>query len=146
MKLNVIYRNGVFVPCYDEDYEKAKKVPQGVPVSASFKAYRNPDFNRKYHTLIDRAWEVMNERQTAFFGVGGKEAFRKAMQVTAGYYEPVFNFSTKQWQQVPRSTSFETMNEDEFQELYSGVYDAIRALLTNSSLSENEFDAIFADF
>lgn len=146
MKLNVIYRNGVFVPCYDTDYEKARKVPQGIPVSASFKTYRNPDFNRKYHTLIDRAWEVMNERQTKFFGSGGKEAFRKAMQITAGYYEPVFNFTTNQWQQVPRSTSFETMEEEEFQQLYTGVYDAIRQLLTNSTMTDSEFDAVFADF
>jgi len=146
MKLNVLYRNGVLAPCYNEDYEKAKSLPQNTPLSASFQTYRNPDFNRKYHALINRAWEVMNEQQTSFFGARGKEAFRKSMQVTAGFYDPVYNFSTKQWQQVPRSTSFENMEEDEFNELYNGVYDAIRALFTNSSMTEDEFDAVFCDF
>ena len=146
MKLNVIYRNGVFVPCYDTDYEKAKKLPQNEPLRASFSLERNLEFNRKYHKLIDRAWDVMNERQVMFFGTHGKEAFRKSMQITAGFYDPVYNFTTKQWQQIPTSTAFDVMEEDDFKNLYNGVYDAIRALLTNSTMSDVEFDAIFEGF
>lgn len=146
MNIKLIKRNNVFVPCYDEDYDTAKKLKENTPYIANVKFLRNADLNKKYHTLIDRAWNCLNEKQTAFFGANGKEAFRKSMEITAGFFEPVFSFDTKTWHQMPKSTSFDSMEEDEFEMLYSGVYDCIRTLLTNKSMSEAEFDAAFDGF
>ena len=139
-------RNGVFIPCYDTDYDKAKQIKEGIPLACNIRKQRNATFNAKYHKLIDRAWDCLNEQQIAFFGSRGKEAFRKSMEVTAGFYEPIYNFDDKKWQKAPISTSFDRMTEEEFQEVYTGVYDAIRALLTNKSLSEETFDTIFENF
>lgn len=147
MKIKLIYRNGVFVPCYDEDYQAAHTLKQNTVFQCNIKEIRNLDFNRKYHTLIDRAWNCLNEKQIAFFGERGKEAFRKSMEITAGFYEPVFDFTNnKGWNKAPRSTAFDKMSESEFQELYNGVYDAIRSLLTNGSMTEQQFDAVFDGF
>ena len=146
MNLNLILRNGVFVPCYEEDFERAKSLKRDTTYKCSISTIRNPEFNKKYHAMINRAWDCLNEEQTRFFGAMGKDAFRKSMEITAGFYEPVFSFDTKTWQKAPKSTSFSAMSEEEFQELYKGVYDAIRALLTNKYMSDNEFDAIFEGF
>ena len=146
MNINVIYRNGVFVPCYDEDYEKAKKLKHNIPLSIKVSTLRNPELNKKYHTLINRAWNCFDESQTAFFGEGGKEAFRKSMEVTAGFFEPMFSFNEKEWHKAPKSTAFDKMSEEEFEELYARVYDAIRALLTRKTLTDQQFDTIFEGF
>lgn len=144
MKINVILRNGVFVPCYEEDYEKAKKLQKGIMLTCTIRLQRNARLNRKYHLLIKRAWDCLNEQQTAFFGT--ITAFRKSLEVTAGYYEPVYSVHDKEWQKANKSTSFSEMKEEEFEQLYSDVLDVIYKLLTNKTLSDKEFEAIFEGF
>lgn len=145
MKIQCCKRNGIFIPAFDTDYEKMKSLKEGV-YNVSVSNARNVEFNAKYHKLIDTAWNALTEEQTKFFGTRGKEAFRKSMEITAGYYEPLFDFCSKEWHRAPISTAFDAMDESEFRELYDGVYDSIRALLTNKSMTQEMFDTIFEGY
>lgn len=123
-------------PMYDEDYEAKKKLRLGVVYTADVKLARNYEFLKKYMVLIKTAWEYLNEGQCAFFG-NNVNTFRKTLEVTAGFFEPVYDLTGGTWHKAPRSIAFDKMTEDEFHDVYERVKDVIfKCFLTNIDVYE----------
>lgn len=104
---------------------------------------RNYEFHKKYFALIKCSWEYLNEKQQRFFG--SINSFRKAVQIAAGFYEPVFNIKKREWTQESKSISFDKMDEYEFRELYDRSKDVIFEVFLRW-LSVEEFEKQLINF
>lgn len=146
MNIKLCKKNNFLVPAFDADYEKVKKLKHGEVYSCSVSLIRNAEKNALYHKIIDIAWDCLDENQEEFFGKRGKNAFRKSLEITAGFFEPVYDLQTGEFIKAPLSTSFDAMEQHEFDELFNGVLDVLRMVFTRKIMSDDEFDAIFGTF
>lgn len=136
MNINLHYNGFFFTPCTEEDSDLTKKLRQGEVYKCEITRKRNYEFHKKYFSLIQTAWEYMNELQCNFFG-NNKEVFRKTLEVTAGFYEPVYDLKEQRWQKAPRSIAFDKMSAEEFEQLYERVKDVIfKTILTNINVND----------
>lgn len=142
MKLLLMNTTEGLVPCYDSDYDEKKKLKIGESYWVNVTKARNIKLHRKYFALINCAWEYLNERQTSFFKEN-KDAFRKTVEIAAGYYDMIYSIARKEWIEQPKSIAFDKMEELEFRELYDNVKRVIfKMFLTNISLEEFERNLI----
>ncbi len=152
MKIKVICTAHGLMPLYDDDFEEKKRLKEGQVYIVDVKLVRNLDFHRKYFAMLSAAWSLLTQRQRAFFSQGelgetfGKEAFRRTVQVTAGYYDPIFDLKEKRWQRSVRSIAFDKMDETEFEKLYHAVYDVIMDILANNGTTKEQFDSMIDNF
>lgn len=137
MKIELVKKNGVFVPAFNKDYDLAKKIAEGEIRTFKTVKVRNPKLHRKYFALL----AMVFENQDLY---NNKEQLRHALQTEAGYSEPTpFLIKTPQqklkalkwlYNQIervesgepmimptPKSIAFESMGEDDFKELYEAV-------------------------
>ncbi len=124
MKINLLRKDFALCPATDEDMEKMLKIKKGVPFEANVRQVRNYPFLKKFFALINTSWEFLDERQQEFFH-GSKDGFRHTLTMAAGYYDTVYSITNNQWVQIPKSISFDKMEEPEFDKLYEGVVDVI---------------------
>ena len=140
------------VPLYDADFDEKKKLVIGQNYRAEIKLARNIAFHRRYFGMLDAAWYLLTERQRLLFGGAahgeafGKEAFRKSVQITAGFFEPVYDGKEKRWQKSHKSISFVNMDEAEFEKLYHAVYDTVMDILAMNGTKKEQFDAMIDNF
>lgn len=120
MKLKLLNTILGLRPLYDEDFDEKKKLKIGEVYVVALKKARNIQFHRKYFALINCAWEYQNEKVVEFFH-HNKDAFRKTVEISAGWYEPVYLIDKKEWSQAPKSIAFDKMDEAEFMDLYDNV-------------------------
>ena len=76
----------------------------------------------------------------------GKEAFRKSVQITAGFYEPIYDGKERRWQKSHKSIAFDHMDETEFEKLYHAVYDTVMDILAVNGTKKEQFDAMIDNF
>lgn len=144
MKILLLNTRQGLKPMYDEDYDEKKKLKIDEVYEAEIRLPRNLKFHRKYFALLRCAWEYLDEHKQAFFK-NDLEVFRKSLQVTAGWCEPLFDFETQEWYHAPKSISFETMKESEFETLYNNVRDILfNAIIPN--ISKEEFERNLVNF
>ena len=136
MKLLLMNTTQGSKPCYDEDFDEKKKLKLGEVYSAEIKLMRNLEFHRKYFKLFSLAWEYQTERIQNHYQT--MDNFRKSVEVTAGHYDLFFSRKLKEWVEVPRSISFEKMDNAEFQDLYDRVKTVLFAVFL-TQVSEEEF-------
>lgn len=152
MKIKVRCTAHGLVPLYDDDFEEKKRLKEGQEYIVEVKLARNLDFHRKYFAMLSAAWYLLTPPQRAFFTQGahgetfGKEAFRRTAQVTAGYFDPIFDLREKRWQRSVRSIAFDKMDEAEFEKLYHAVYDVVMDILANNGTSKQQFDDMIDNF
>lgn len=119
------------VPAHDSDLEQIKRLPKLQPLRVSVKRMRNVQFHRKYFALLNLAfdyWEPENQ-------VGEKnfDRFRKDIIILCGFYEQYIRLDGSTRLQA-KSISFASMDEDEFEDLYSKTIDVIiKYVMTNYS-------------
>lgn len=128
----------------DEDYEKKRKLHKGGVYKCKLSFARNYQFHKKYFALINCAWEYLNEKQQFFFH-DDKEHFRKTMELSCGWCEPVFNARLNEWVDCVKSIAFDKMNEEEFDHLYNAVRDIIFKILI-PEISQEEFERTLRNF
>lgn len=138
MKLQLLNTASGLIPCYDEDYDEKKKLKIGKTYEATIKLVRNPLFHRKYFALIKCAWEYLTESQQAFFK-NDQDVFRKTIEVSAGHCELCYSIERREWIEVPKSISFEKMDEAEFSSLYEKVKDVLFTIFLKS-VNKDEFE------
>jgi len=119
MKINMIKRNGVFTPAYDSDYEKAKKLKDG-EYEFKISLLRNPGLHRKFFSLIN----LTLHNQDTFDSLEDLRAF---LIMKAGYYKTVQTETGYMY--IPKSISFEKMDNSEFEQLYSDVLNQVLRFL-----------------
>lgn len=137
MKLFLLNTSQGLKPCYDKDYEEKKKLKIGETYVAEIKKARNIQFHRKYFSLINLAWEYQNEKVVDLYH-GSIDHFRKSVEVCAGWCETIYSIPRKELIEIPKSISFDKMDEFEFRDLYDRVKDVLfKYFLKN--VSEEEF-------
>ena len=136
MKLLLKNTASGLVPIYDDDYEEKKKLKIGQVYEVSIKLVRNYEFHKKYFALINCAWEYLSEGKQNHFG--NVDNFRKTIEVIAGYFDEWYSPKLKQSVHIPKSISYASMDNLEFEQLYSNVWDVLfRTALSN--INEEEF-------
>ena len=143
MKLNLLCTQQGLVPMYDSDYDLKKRLKVGQSYVADVKVARNVGFHRKYWALLNAAWSLLPERTSN--GFRSLEGFRSYVIVAAGFYELYFNPRLKEFVEVPKSISFEKMDEVEFGELYDRSKDVIWSIL-GRYVSEEDFERCLINF
>lgn len=143
MKLNLINTSEGLKPCYDDDYDEKKKLRLGEVYAADIKPARNLRFHRLYFALINLAWEYLPESQTA--GFRSKENFRKYVEIAAGCCDVIYHPRFRDWVEVPRSISFDRMDEAEFRDVYDRVRDVIFSII-GRFVTREEFERNLSNF
>lgn len=112
------------VPLYDDDFDKKRTLKVGETYRVEVRKPRNYRFHKKYFALINCAWEYQSEKRRWFFR-NSIELFRKTVEISAGHCEQVYSISKKEWLEIPKSISFDKMDEETFSTLYERVKDVL---------------------
>ena len=117
MKIYLLFTdNGQFTPAYNSGYEKAKRFKPGETVLADITKPRNLGFHRKFFALLNMGFE--NQEKYDNF-----EDYRAVHVMKAGYYKMIE--TDKGMVYLPKSISFGSMDNLEFQELYNRMIDVL---------------------
>ena len=143
MKIQVICTTNGLVPLGDDSYEEKRKLRVGQVYECEVKVVRNYRFLKKAFALLNAAWSLMNERQQA--GWRSKEGFRNYLTVAAGHYDTYYNQRLQAFVELPRSWSFDKMDEAEFSDLYSRMKDVV-FLVLGDRVTEEIFNRVLANF
>ena len=143
MQINLLCTASGLVPASDSDYELKQKLKVGGIYQAEIKVKRNYQFLKKAFSLLNAAWSLMDERQTA--GWRSKEGFRAYLTVAAGYYDVYFNPRLQQFVEQPKSWAFDSMTEEEFGGLYDRMKDVIYAVL-GDKITPEIFERVLSNF
>ena len=125
-------KDGSFIPATREDQEKANKVSVGEEVKA--KMARNSRFHRKMMALFRLGYDNWKpEIKATKWGLPEKSftRFRKDMLILAGHYELTITIKNEPKVEAV-SLSFESMNEDKFQDVYDDVLLEVSKLLDSA--------------
>lgn len=118
MKISLVKQlNGTFKLAYDSDFEIAKKIKAGDVIEYQFKQVRNYKFLKKFMALINLCFQ----NQEQFSNIND---LRAELTIEAGYFISYYNLQGVETRR-PKSISFASMEEDEFEKLYSDVLDVI---------------------
>lgn len=133
--------NGTLAPDNDEAVEQIAKLKGGQAVRCDVTKQRNYLFLKKWFALVKCAFDIWADRMPRMEYRGQQvqpnfDRFRKDVIVLAGYYDPVFN-ARGELRVEPKSISFSSMDEVEFERLYSATLDAILGkVLSGSGVDE----------
>jgi len=116
MELFVINTLSGLQPMYDSDLEEKKKLKLNQEYRAVITAPRNIDFHKKFFALINLGHQN-TKLQLPY------DTYRSIMTMRAGFVN-IFE-TPKGILYLPKSISFASMNEIEFQDVYSRVLDQI---------------------
>lgn len=144
MRMAVCVTPQGLVPWGECDYEIFKRLREGDEYYVDVKISRNGAFHRKYMKLFSVAWEYLTEKQQRFFK-GNIDVFRKTIEVSAGHCDMIYSIERREWVEVPKSVSFSSLEQKDFEELYERVKDILFATALKN-ISEEEFNKNLIDF
>lgn len=142
MDINLSVKDGYLIPASDDDFKKKLCLKKGQTYKAKIVLYRNYDFHRKYFAMINAAWEYVEEAKQERFFHNSVDQFRQTIQMTAGHSDKIFSYELKTFIDIPRSISFEKMDNDEFSDLYDRVKAVLWSLVLDGKVSEKDFDKL----
>lgn len=105
------------VPIDGISEEAIRQIPSGEIVRIKWSRARNPQFHRKYFALLKASFEL----QDHFDNI---ETFRFWLTLKSGYFDAIVTPNGKTIFK-PKSISFASMGQDEFEELYQRTIDVI---------------------
>ena len=106
--------DGFWEPVGEADYETSAQFGVGDIELFEVKKVRNPGLHRKYFALIRILYDNQGE-------IKGMYQFRKLTEMRAGWYDPIT--TKKGIYYLPKSISYERMENAEFERLYNAVLD-----------------------
>lgn len=118
---------GSFVPFDEDQAEACKRFKVGSTIRANVSAMRNYKFHKKFFSMLDVGFDAWEPPETEHRGLPvqkNKERFRKDCIIAAGFYEPVANINGDVRAEA-KSISFASMDDEEFERVYSAVADVI---------------------
>ena len=120
--------NGTLAPDDADSISALQKIKIGQVVSGEFKRKRNYEFLKKYMALIDFTYDQLDydEQQVT------KLDCRKQIEMAAGFRREVVSVFTGEVRWEPVSISFDSMDQDTFDDLY----DKVCTVITNLVLKE----------
>lgn len=114
--------DGSFIPAYPSDEEEANKIKVGEEVTV--RRSRNPEFHRKVFSLIKLGFA----NQDVFDNF---DIYRQVLTMKAGYVTWVKGKDNKE-HPLPKSLSFDSMSQTEFEDLFRAVLEVISKELKTS--------------
>lgn len=132
MKLLMIKsQGGVLLPADDEAIEALSKIKNGDSIMIEYKRNRNPMFHRKMFAFLKMVFDNQTVYKT-------QVELRREMMLKSGRYNK--HFTTKGVTlYIPDSMSFDSMDQDEFEKLYSDFIDiALQHFLTDMTAEQVE--------
>jgi len=114
-------------PAGRETEEYVSKMKYGEQISADFHKRRNVKFHRKFFAMLNVAFDMWQPGDlTTKYGVVEKNfnQFRSDLIILSGYYSQVFR-TDGSVKIKAKSISFSSMDEDEFEKVYSQVLDVV---------------------
>jgi hypothetical protein len=134
MEIYAQFNNGRIIPEYNTDYDKMAKIKPNTSYKVSITRPRNVRFHRKFFALLNLAYQ----NQETFDNI---EHLRYWVTMKAGYYNLTATPSGEMF--TPKSISFSSMNQEQFDELYSKSLDVIIRWM---GISEQEIQQQLIDF
>lgn len=125
--LHLVKDTGGFKPLGSDDSELMKKIPLGSVIEGEFSKKRNPLFHRKFFALLNIGYEYWNPPEAdwrGFKAVKNFDVFREQVTILAGFREVTYNLDGSVKVKA-KSISFASMDDLEFEEVYSKVLDVI---------------------
>lgn len=116
-----------WIPASPESQDYHAKQKLGATVRANFVKVRNAKFHRKYFALLNLAfdyWDVADQQYKGQPVAKNFERFRKDVQILAGFGSPVWNIKGE-LRIESDSISFASMEEEDFENLYSTVVNVL---------------------
>lgn len=142
MKFNVLCTANGLVPVGDDSYDSKKRLKVGTVYQAEIRLKRNYEFHKKYFALINCAWEYLPENQTNGFRT--VDIFRKWVEIQAGHCD-ILEFKNGDVMRLPKSISFDSIDNAEFSDLYERVKDVIWGLISRY-VDLDEFERNLVNF
>jgi hypothetical protein len=118
------------MPVEQEDVEFVDGLKQGQVICADFRRMRNYRFHQKWFCLAQLAyehWEPGQLRDARWKGVKPEksfERFRKDLIILAGHFEAYYRMDGSVRVEA-KSISFGSMDQEEFEKLYSATVDVV---------------------
>jgi len=109
--------NGSFLPAYEGDLDKAKKIKPNKTVMCKITQPRNIKFHSKFFALINLVYNNQDHYNNI-------DHLRKDLTIASGFYEKRFTMHGEEVTEA-KSISFAKMTELEFSELYSAFLRSI---------------------
>jgi predicted nucleotide-binding protein (sugar kinase/HSP70/actin superfamily) len=129
---------GVFKPLTPQDEESLRRFKVGDVMEVNPTKVRNPKFHAKFFAMLNVGYDAFEPVVEYKGEVVRKnfDKFRSDITILAGYYtievgvkmEPIA---------VAKSISFASMNDDEFEKLYSDVADVLLTRVLTNYTREN---------
>ena len=129
-----------FVCATDDDYEMKRNLQLGKVYACTVKDSRNYKFHKLYFSLIRCAWDLLPGVVQEELFHNEERGFRKAMEVTAGYYDLIYNIHRQEWMEAPKSIAYSELGEADFHTLYERVKDAVYDFLAKQGIDTDTID------
>ncbi len=134
------------VPVDQESADLLEKFKPNAELKCDITRPRNIGFHRKYFALLDLAFDAWEMPVNEYKGVQiekNRDRFRKDLMIMAGYGYPVVNIKGDVRFEA-RSMSFGSMDQTEFEALYSRMVDVIlQKIMTH--YTRDDLDRVVAE-
>ncbi len=122
-------QGGLLAPLSEEDGAELRKIAAGHVAECTIVRKRNPQFHRKFWALLQVGFDAWVETTPPMKYQGQPvlptlERFRKDVTILAGYYEATFSVKNEVRLEA-KSISFASMEQDDFENLYSAVINVL---------------------
>lgn len=132
---------GALIPVDPQGVEAISKLKLGAGVKVTIKRVRNLPFHRKIFALFNFAFDAWEPDAPTYKGqkvLKNFKQFRGDLVVLAGFSETTINLKGE-IRVTPKSLSFDSMPQEEFDLVYSAVIDVVLArILTNYKRADLE--------
>ncbi len=135
MKIRLKKAFGVLVPSLPEDEEKMKGWTNEEIIEVNVRKPRNPKFHRKFFALVGLVF-ANQEKYT------NREDLLVELKIRTGHYKEHINYEGLTIY-IPKSISFEKMDELEFEKFYNKVIDVV--LQNFMKVDRNEMDRLIEE-
>lgn len=118
---------GALIPADPQATEFIAGLKMGAAVRAEVKRMRNYKFHKKLFALLNLAFDAWEPSEATYKGeviAKSFNQFRNDIVVLAGYYETTVTLKGEV-RLVAKSLSFASMEQDEFQKLYSSIINVV---------------------
>lgn len=139
--------NGL-IPADQQTSEWFGKLKMGEAFHGKFTRYRNVGHHRKYFALLNLAYDNWNPGKIdSKYGTPEKnfDRFRADLTILAGYYESTIRLDGSV-RIEPKSISFASMDQEEFEKLYSRTIDVLLKYVYGSGMDKAKLDNLVQQY
>ncbi len=117
MKILLVRKLSGYTPCFESDYENARRHKIGDVVEFETTEIRNPKFHKKVFGLINLAFNNQSITQH-------RAAFREWLIIESGHFE-IVKFPDGTVQRVALSLSYKNMDQEKIEEVFQDMLQVV---------------------